>query len=114
MMRLFCYALIFLATLWTCRKTGRASLVLRIVAVYSTGLALFGLYAFATGENFILGEDANRAIVQASFMNRNSYATYAAFGVLAPGRSTRLANSPSLAPPLTAERRRWLRPRSLS
>ena len=83
MMRLLCYVLIFLATLWACRKTGRASLVLRIVAVYSTGLALFGLYAFATGENFILGEDANRAIVQASFINRNSYATYAAFGVLA-------------------------------
>lgn len=82
-MRLICYAMIFAVMLWTCSKTERASLALKIIAIFSTALGTYGLYAFAAGENVILGDGANRGVVQASFINRNSYATYAVFGALA-------------------------------
>ncbi|MGB8623263.1 MAG: O-antigen ligase family protein, partial [Paracoccaceae bacterium] len=52
------------------------------IAVFSTLLAGFGIIAAWSGVNPILQEDAS-ATVSASFINRNSYATYAIFGVIA-------------------------------
>lgn len=82
-MRLLCYACIFVMMVWTCTSSTRAGLVLKIIALFSSALAAYGLYAFLTGSNVILDDWAQRGVVQASFVNRNSYATYAAFGVLA-------------------------------
>lgn len=82
-MRLTCYVLIFVTMVWTCAAPARAGLVLMIIALFSAALAAFGLYAFATGSNPILQELTGSGIVQASFVNRNNYATYAGFGVLA-------------------------------
>jgi len=65
-LRLFSYAMVF----WV---------ALRSASI----LAIFGLYALATGQNAILGEDGQSASLSASFVNRNNYATYAAFGLLA-------------------------------
>ena len=82
-MRLLCYAMVFVVMVWTCAKSERAGRVLKAIALFSGALAGYGLYAFATGTNPILGDFTNSGIVQASFVNRNNYATYAAFGVLA-------------------------------
>jgi O-antigen ligase len=82
-MKLLCYAMIFVVMLWTCSTMERASTVLKIIAVASALLAGYGLYSFATGVNVILDDLTRGGIVQASFVNRNSYATFAAFGVLA-------------------------------
>ncbi len=82
-MRMMCYVMVFLIVLWSCVRTENAWRALCIVAIFSTLLAGFGLFAFATGDNIILTEATAGGIVQASFINRNNYATYAAFGVLA-------------------------------
>lgn len=82
-MRLLCYACVFVIVLCTCTRSARAVRVLKAIAVFSNALAAYGLYAFLSGTNAILGEMAHHGMVQASFVNRNSYATYAAFGVLA-------------------------------
>lgn len=82
-MRLFCYATVFVILVRTCASAEPAARVLKAIAVFSSLLAAYGLYAFATGANPILDDLARRGMVQSSFVNRNSYATYAAFGVLA-------------------------------
>jgi len=82
-MRMMCYVLVFVILLWTCVKPQRAEIALRMIAIFSTALAAYGLYSFTTGTNIILGDYTNAGIVQASFVNRNSYATYAIFGALA-------------------------------
>ena len=82
-MRLLCYGSIFVTMVWTCTSETRAKAVLVAIAVFSTVLAAYGLFAFAGGENFSLGNSAGSGSVSATFVNRNSYATYAIFGVLA-------------------------------
>lgn len=82
-MRLLCYGGIFLVTVWTCVEPRRASLTLKAIAIFTTAVSIFGFYAFATGENVFLGDRASAGQVQSTFVNRNNYATYAVFGVLA-------------------------------
>ena len=82
-MRLLCYGMIFATMVWTCTSEARAKGALITIAVFSTMLAAFGLYAFAVGENFFLGDFAGSGSVSATFVNRNSYATYGIFGVFA-------------------------------
>lgn len=82
-LRLLCYAMVFAIMVWSCAKSSRAEVVLKLIALFSTALAIYGLYAFTIGVNAILDELTSRGIVQASFVNRNNYATYASFGVLA-------------------------------
>ncbi len=83
MMRLLCYAMIFVMTVWTCIEARRATVVLLSIAVFSTALAVYGLWSFSTGENVLLGDLAAPSRLAASFVNENNYATYAVFGVLA-------------------------------
>lgn len=83
LMRLLCYASIFLVMVWTCIDVERAALALKGIAIFSTVYAGYGLFAFATGYNFFLEEFANPSLVQSTFVNRNSFATYGAFGVFA-------------------------------
>ena len=82
-MRLLSYGMIFVIMVWTCTSEARAKGVLISIALFSTTLASYGLYAFSTGENIVLGDIAGSGSVQATFVNRNSYATYAIFGVFA-------------------------------
>lgn len=81
-MRLLCYAMIFWIAARACEIRSRAAVFVRAIAMFSTGLALYGLYAYFYGNNPILNID-RAPNISASFVNRNSYATYAAFGVLA-------------------------------
>ncbi|MDU8944950.1 O-antigen ligase family protein [Ovoidimarina sediminis] len=80
--RLLCYAMIFVMTVWATTEGRRASTVLKVIAFFSTGLAIYALYASVTRTNMFLGPEAG-AVVKASFVNRNNYATYVAFGAFA-------------------------------
>ncbi|MEO1016525.1 MAG: O-antigen ligase family protein [Pseudomonadota bacterium] len=84
LMRLIAYPMVFWIIVWSAVSRDRATLFLKAIALWSTALATFGLYAWWTGENAILGEDfTSPTVVQSSFINRNNYATYAVFGALA-------------------------------
>lgn len=82
-MRMFCYAMIFVIMVCACARSERAGAVLKMIALFSSALAGYGFYTFIAGDNPILGELSGNGVMQASFVNRNSYATYAAFGMLA-------------------------------
>jgi O-antigen ligase len=82
-MRLLSYGMIFITIAWTCFNRKAATSVLIVIALFSTALATFGLYSFMIGNNSVLGGLADTGIVKATFVNRNNYATYADFGVLA-------------------------------
>lgn len=84
LVRLIAYPMVFWIIVWSAVSREQAALFLKAIALWSTGLATFGLYAWWVGENAILGEDfTSTTVVQASFINRNNYATYAVFGALA-------------------------------
>lgn len=83
LMRLFCYAMVFWIAMRSATISSNADMIIRGFAVFSTCLAIFGLYALATRNNVILGEGEQDHILSASFVNRNHYATYAAFGLFA-------------------------------
>lgn len=76
---------VYLALFWIAVRAGgagaRAERMVRTVAVALAALAAYGLAAAAGGDNPLLGEAS--AQVTASFVNRNSFATYASFGVVA-------------------------------
>ncbi len=81
LMRLSAYAMVFWIAL-RCHEDKEVALrSLKLFALFSMALAGFGLYAAASGENPILGNLADRN-VSASFVNRNSYATFAGFGLV--------------------------------
>lgn len=81
-MRLATYGMIFWIMLRSFGKVDRSVWMLAVIAIWSTLLAIYGLGALAVGENPVLGEEAGK-VVSATFVNRNSYATYAVFGVMA-------------------------------
>lgn len=82
-MRLLTYALVFWLSFRLCVDSFQAEKLLKVFAIFSTALAAFGLYALMSGANVIIGMGARGDIVTASFINRNSYATYGVFGFLA-------------------------------
>ncbi|MFK7877317.1 MAG: O-antigen ligase family protein [Paracoccaceae bacterium] len=82
-MRYLCYAMVFWIAFRAAVVTTRAGMMLKTMAVTSTAFAIYGIYTMATGYNPVLGEGAQGPVVTATFINRNSYATYAAFGLLA-------------------------------
>tara|TARA_R110002049_G_scaffold23781_3_gene84430 strand:- start:34244 stop:35524 length:1281 start_codon:yes stop_codon:yes gene_type:complete len=95
-MRLLCYATVFVVMVIVCSESNGAKMALFGIAVFSTFLALFGLYAFISGNNPILGDLSGSGLVKATFVNRNNYATYASFGALANlAAATYLADSRS-------------------
>ncbi len=81
-MRFAIYGMVFWISLRACTERAVAQQAVRLFALFSTGLAAFGIYAWVSGDNIILGDQAGRAL-SASFVNRNSYATFAVFGILA-------------------------------
>lgn len=82
-LRLTCYAMIFWILLRSSSSGARSMHYIRAIAVFSTVLAIYGIQAQISGVNPLLGVESEGGVVRASFTNRNSYATYAAFGVLA-------------------------------
>ena len=82
-MRYLCYAMIFWIAFRASVVSARAGMMLKTIAIASTAFAVYGLYTMATGYNPVLGEGGQGPVVTATFINRNNYATYAAFGLLA-------------------------------
>jgi len=82
-MRLLCYAMIFWIGMRAAEDTYRAYDILKVIAMFSTLLAAYGFYALMTQSNIILGDLDNGRQLVATFVNRNSYATYAMIGLLA-------------------------------
>ncbi|MFK7849074.1 MAG: O-antigen ligase family protein [Rhodothermales bacterium] len=82
-MRYLCYAMIFWIAFKSSLLSTRAGTILKSFAIFSTVLAVYGLYTLAVGNNPVLGEGEQANVISATFVNRNSYATYAAFGALA-------------------------------
>ena len=83
-LRLSGYGALFVLIVFAARDEDRALAMLRVVALFSAGLAVYGLYCRFVGVNPLLGEEAGRGgALSASFVNRNHYATFAAFGVIA-------------------------------
>ena len=106
-LRLAAYAGVFWIVASAAWRPSRARAFLRTIAVFSGALAGFGLLAWALGTNPIAGgPDQAERVVRASFINRNSYATYAAFGLIANLAALMLATGEEAA---AGDRRRFLR-----
>ncbi|WP_176442852.1 O-antigen ligase family protein [Tropicimonas sediminicola] len=82
-LRLTCYAMIFWVILRSAGSGALATDFIRAIAIFSMVLAVYGIQAQVSGVNPLIGSEVEGNAVRASFTNRNSYATYAAFGVLA-------------------------------
>lgn len=82
LMRYLCYVMVFWVAFRSAIIPVRAGMMLKTIALFSSALAVYGLYALASGQNPVLGTEGAK-VLSATFVNRNSYATYAAFGALA-------------------------------
>ena len=81
LLRLACYGLIFWIAARGALSPQAAHRQLQAFALFSSLLAAYGIYAHMSGSNPLLGDWASD-VVSASFVNRNSYATFAAFGLV--------------------------------
>lgn len=81
-MRLATYGMVFWIAMRAATNPDRGMAMLKVIALFSSVLALFGLYASWSGWNPVLGDDNSHPVVSATFMNRNSYVTYAMFGLV--------------------------------
>lgn len=79
-LRLFSYLALFWIAVRAGENADRAEAMVKVTGLYIALLSAYGLVALVTGENRIVGEDG-AGPVTATFINRNSFATYAAFGV---------------------------------
>ena len=80
--RLTAYAMIFWIAVRASLKEDRAIAFIKAIAIASTLVAGYGILVTASGTDWLAGLDAPRNL-SATFVNRNSYATYAGFGVVA-------------------------------
>ena len=84
LLRLISYAAVFWIAMRAAADRWRARRLVTAIALFSTALAIYGLATAVVGWNPITAVAGGSAgPVTASFVNRNSYATYAAFGLLA-------------------------------
>lgn len=82
--RLTCYGLLFWIMMRSASAARNGGLAyVQAIALFSTGLAIYGVVSVAIGYNLLLGTEEHSGILRASLWNRNSYATVAVFGVLA-------------------------------
>jgi len=74
-----------LLVVWHARRQRNVELLLKIFVAAQAGYALYGLSVYFSGLETILWFDktAYRGFLTSTFVNRNSYATYAGLGVLA-------------------------------
>jgi O-antigen ligase len=85
LMRLLAYAGIFWITLQYCRDAARAEQLLAWISWAGLVLAVYGLANYFAGNPYLLWYQrfAGQADVTSTFVNRNSYATFAGLGMLA-------------------------------
>ncbi|MFK7941974.1 MAG: O-antigen ligase family protein [Paracoccaceae bacterium] len=83
LVRLIAYGAAFWVAARAAQSTVRANRMIDAVALFGTLLAIYGLVAWATGQNVIVGEPAYPDFVTATYVNRNAYAMYAALGCMA-------------------------------
>ena len=79
LMRLVSYALVFFLAFQFTRSRERAWLAIRLLAIAGLAYAAYGLYNYwaGTGKLFWFTDDTFTQNVRGTFVNRNSYATYA-------------------------------------
>ena len=89
--RIASYAGIFWLALQLCRDRGRSRSVLTAVALGSAGYALYGLAVTLSGADTILWfeKTAYHGVVTGTFVNRNSFATFAGLGLLCTAAALR-------------------------
>ena len=85
LVRLITYGVIFFLVLQTVQYREDVGLGLKAFAVAAVALALYGLFVQFSGSNTVLWieKDYYRDFVTSTFINRNSYATFAGFGLAA-------------------------------
>ena len=104
--RLLCYVAFFLLAFILGRDASRAQRMVKVLAFTAVAYAVYGLIVQATGADMILWFDkwSYWGFLTSTFVNKNSYATYAGFGFLCcltllwqklsfrpmPGQSSRL------------------------
>lgn len=81
MLRLSLYAMVFWIAVRSSEDRDDARRALVWIAIFTTAMAVFGLWVFFTGTNPLYAED-NTNVVNATFINRNNYATYAMMGIV--------------------------------
>jgi O-antigen ligase len=85
LVRLITAAAVFWISLQLCRDTQRAVVLIQCIAVCGVLYAAYGLFAFAFAPGTVLWFDNPRMTgrLTSTFVNRNSYATYAGIGLVA-------------------------------
>lgn len=83
-LRMLSYAAVFAVAARAAADARRARAAVEAVALWSAALAVYGLAALETGVNPVLGSaQAYPGSLTATFVNRNAYALYAGFGLIA-------------------------------
>lgn len=78
------YGAVYLIAFDMGRRSFQASLLVKASALWIASVSAYGLIAWAAGQNPILGGlEAYPAPLEATFVNRNAFALYAVFGLLA-------------------------------
>ncbi|QDL94728.1 O-antigen ligase family protein (plasmid) [Paroceanicella profunda] len=98
LLRLASYGALFWIGMRGFADRDRAAAFLRVFALFSGALAAYGLAALVLGVNPILGVENTSAVVTASFVGRNAYASYAGLGLIA-NLAVYLEATASTAPP---------------
>lgn len=85
LMKLTSYFLVFFLSFQFNRQSDNANASFRTIAYFGSFFAIYGLYAFWANDNSLLGFDneAYQNNVRSTFINRNSFATYAGLSILA-------------------------------
>ena len=84
LLRLLTYALVFFVIYQLCRSRDRAYFAIRLLAIAGIAYAAFGLFNYwaGTGKLFWFYDISYTKNVRSTFINRNSYATYAGLMLL--------------------------------
>lgn len=84
MIRMLAYAGCFVLALASGHNPARARMLLRVLALSAVAYALYGLIVHSTGNQTILWFDkwTYRDYLTSTFVNKNTYATYAGMGLL--------------------------------
>lgn len=85
LMKLISYLLVFFLSFQFNRHSDKANTTFKTIAYFGAAYAVYGLYAFWGNENILFGfeNSAGQGSVRSTFVNRNSYATYAGLSLLA-------------------------------
>lgn len=83
LMRLISYGLVFILAMYYCQKSDNAKKLFNCFAVVGFVYAIYGLIIYLGDFNKILWfDEPNKSAVSSTFINRNSYATYAGLSLL--------------------------------